>query len=124
MSILFYFINLIRINPIILPDIGGIYKKKIEIPILGKQIIEAEIISNNYALIKLEGIINEKGTIRYIYKNDNHFIKFSYNLRKVIKKYKTELSSPYYDIKNDQFIFDINVKVINYNTKIRMTKIL
>jgi hypothetical protein len=124
MSILLYLISLIRINPSIFPNVSGIYQKKLNIPIFGKQIIEAEIITNNYALIKLEGIINEKGTIRYIHKNNNHFMKFSYNLRKVIKKYKTELSSPHYDIENDQFIFDINVKVINYNTKIKMSKIL
>lgn len=50
-------------------------------------------------------------------------IKFSYNLRKIIKKYKTELTFPYYDIENDEILFNLNVKVINYNTKIKMSRI-
>ena len=107
----------------IIPKSGSIYQKKLYIPIIGKQIIQAEIITNDYAFIKLEGIINEKGTIKYINKNNKHSIKFSYNLRKIIKKFKTELTFPYYDVENDQILFNLNVKVINYKTKIAMSRI-
>ena len=127
MLILLYMISFINIipnlNPIVLPNPGSIYQKNLYIPIIGKQIIEAEVITNNYAFIRLQGLINEKGTAKYINRNDKHMIKFSYNLRKIIKKYKTELTFPYYDIKNDEILFNLNVKVINYNTKIKMSRI-
>lgn len=127
MFILLYiisFINIIQnLNPIIIPKPGSIYQKNLYIPIIGKQVIEAEVITNNYAFIRLQGLINEKGTVKYINRNNRHTIKFNYNLRKIIKKYKTELTFPYYDIKNDEILFNLNVKVINYNTKIKMSRI-
>jgi len=127
MLILLYMISFINIipnlNPIIIPKPGSIYQKNLYIPIIGKQVIEAEVITNNYAFIRLQGLINEKGTAKYINRNDRHMIKFSYNLRKIIKKYKTELTFPYYDIENDEILFNLNVKVINYNTKIKMSRI-
>jgi hypothetical protein len=127
MLILLYIISFINIipnlNPIIIQKPGSIYQKNLYIPIIGKQIIEAEVITNNYAFIRLQGLINEKGTAKYINRNDRHMIKFSYNLRKIIKKYKTELTFPYYNIENDEILFNLNVKVINYNTKIKMSRI-
>jgi len=127
MLILLYMINFIGIvynlNPVIIPKPGSIYQKNLYIPIIGKQIIEAEVITNNSAFIRLQGLINEKGTAKYISRNDKHMIKFSYNLRKIIKKYKTELTFPYYDAENDKILFNLNVKVINYNTKIKMSRI-
>lgn len=121
-----YIMNIITItNSLVttIPKPGNIYQKKLNIPIIGKQIIQAEIVTNNYAFIKLEGLINEKGTAKYVNSNNKHLIKFSYNLRKIIKKYKTELTFPYYDIENDEILFNLNIKVINYNTRIKMVRI-
>ncbi len=42
-----------NIRNCIVPQVGSIYHKKINIPIIGKQIIEAEIFNNNLALIRL-----------------------------------------------------------------------
>lgn len=127
MLILLYMISFINIipnlNSVIVPKLGSIYQKNLYIPIIGKQVIEAEVITNNYAFIRLQGLINEKATAKYINRNERHMIKFSYNLRKIIKKYKTELTFPYYDIENDEILFNLNVKVINYNTKIKMSRI-
>lgn len=127
MLILLYMISFINIipnlNSVIVPKLGSIYQKNLYIPIIGKQVIEAEVLTNNYAFIRLQGLINEKATAKYINRNERHMIKFSYNLRKIIKKYKTELTFPYYDIENDEILFNLNVKVINYNTKIKMSRI-
>ena len=118
---LFNIVN--NLNIVTIPNPGTIYQKKLYIPVIGKQFIEAEVITSNFAFIRLQGIINEKGTVKYINRNDKHIIKFSYNLRKIIKKYKTEITSPYYDIKNDEILFNLNIKVINYNAKINMRRI-
>ena len=121
-----YIMNIITItNSLVtnIPKPGNIYQKKLNIPIIGKQIIQAEIVTNNYAFITLEGLINEKGTAKYINSNRKNFIKFSYNLRKIIKKYKTDLKFPYYDIENDEILFNLNVNVINYREKIIMKKV-
>lgn len=127
MFILLYVINCINIivnlTPNVIPTPGNIYQQNLNIPIIGKQTIQAEVVANNYAFIKLQGIINENGTAKYISNNNKHIIKLSYNLREIIKKYKTELMYLYYDIEKDEILFNLNVKVINYNTKIKMSRI-
>ena len=127
MLILLYIISFINVvsnlNNVVIPKPGNIYQKNLRFPIIGKQIIEAEVVTNNYALIRLQGLINKNGTVKYINRNNKHMIIFSYNLRKIIKKYKTELTFPYYDIENDVILFNLNIKVINYNNKIKMSRI-
>lgn len=92
MLILLYMISFINIipnlNPVIVPKPKNIYQKNLYIPIIGKQLIQAEVITNNYAFIRLQGLINEKGTVKYINRNERRMIKFSYNLRKIIKNIK------------------------------------
>lgn len=105
-----------------IPQVGSIYQKKIYIPIIGKQIIQAEISNNNIAQITLQGFINKKGSIKYFYNDDKCILKLNYNLRKIIQKYKTELTFPYYDIDNDIINFNIDVKSIKYSTKIKMNR--
>ena len=117
------FHNVVSIIPVIPLKPGTIYQNKINIPIIGKQIIEAEIISDNLANIRLKGLINEQGTAKYFNKNNKDIINLSYNLKNIIKKYNTELSFPYYDNKNDEILFNLNIKKFNYNKKIKMTVI-
>lgn len=123
LQLLLLFINFISKTPIIIPNAGSIYQHNLNIPIIGEQIIKAEIVTNNYAYITLGGFINERGTVKYINKNNENTLKFSYNIRKIIKKYKTEFSFPYYDIKNDKILFNLHIKIINYNKSIIMKKI-
>jgi hypothetical protein len=108
---------------LLFPSPGNTYYKKINLPLFGYQSIETKIITNNSGFIQLNGLINEKGTVKLINTNDYYMIKFSYNLRKIIKKYKTEFTFPYYDINNDKIFFNLNVKVINYNKKIKLDRI-
>lgn len=107
----------------IIPKVGSIYQKKINIPFIGKQIIEVEIFSSNLALIRLYGLVNKYGSINYFYNDDKYILKFNYNLRKTIKKYKTDITFPYYDVNNDQILFNINIKSIKYSSKIQMNRI-
>ena len=108
---------------LVLPPPGSVYQKKINIPIIGSQVIETKVITNNFAYITLSGLINEKGTAKYINSRNKHYIRFSYNLRKIIKKYNTEFTFPYYDDELDEIFFNLNVKLINFNTKIKMKRI-
>jgi len=115
--------KVVCIVPIVPLKPGAIYQNKIYIPIIGKQIIEAEIISDNLANIRLKGLINEQGSAKYFNKNNKDIMNLSYNLKNIIKKYNTELSFPYYDIENDEILFNLNIKKFNYNKQIKMTAI-
>jgi hypothetical protein len=53
-----FFIYLLSI---ILPNPGNIYYKNFKIPFIGFQGIETEIITNKFAKINLQGIINDNG---------------------------------------------------------------
>ena len=53
-------------NISILPEPGQIYYKNINIPLIGNQQVETEIITKNYANIKLIGLINQDGYILFI----------------------------------------------------------
>jgi len=115
---------LLILTSFILPKPGSIYENKINIPLIGKQYITAEILSNSYANIKLRGLINENGTIRNVknYFSDDTY-KLSYNLQKIIKTYGTTITFPIYDEISDEIIFNINIKYINYRNKIIMVRI-
>jgi hypothetical protein len=108
---------------LVLPLPGNIYLYSINIPFLGNQVIKTYIRNENSASIRLEGIINKKGIVRYYEKNNIPKIYFSYNLRKIKHKYNIDYTVPYYDYILDQIIFDINIKKINFSKKIIMKKL-
>jgi hypothetical protein len=104
------------------PLIGETYSTTVYIPLIGKQTIETKMIDKNMAFIKLEGMINENGTARYLHNDNKEIIFLSCNLRKIMKKFKSEFSFPSYDIENDRIIFNLKVKPIFLNKKIILQK--
>ena len=113
---------LITLISLVLPSPGCVYVKKINLPLIGYQNIETEIITDNVAFVKLDGIINKNGTVRYLYRNDKHYIRFSNSLKEIIKAYNIELNKPYYDEEHDEIIFDLIVNIIKYKTNIIMMR--
>lgn len=107
----------------ILPSPGSIYEKKINFPLIGSQTVETEIITNNYAHIKLEGIINDEGYVKYLSNNERYIFKPSYNLRKLIKKYNIEIISICYNVENDSIDLDIHIKYIRYKSFIKLERL-
>ena len=49
------------------PLIGETYSTTVNVPLIGKQTIETRMINKNMAFIKLEGMINENGTAKYLH---------------------------------------------------------
>lgn len=107
----------------ILPSPGSIYEKKINFPLIGSQTVETEIITNNYAHIKLEGIINDEGYVKYLSNNERYIFKPSYNLRKLIKKNNIEIISICYNVENDSIDLDIHIKYIRYKSFIKLERL-
>lgn len=97
-------------NNHIIPPIGNIYGKNIQLPIIGKQYIETEYINKNTAAIRLKGIINKNGTSKIFYENNEEIIELSDNLINIMNKFRCKLNRPYYDIENDKIIFDLCFK--------------
>ena len=60
------FLCISNVYSIILPLPGSIYSKRINFPLIGYQLIQTEIITDNLIYLTLEGLVNECGTIRYI----------------------------------------------------------
>ena len=120
-SFLVVLFSLINRN-VCLPLIGETYSTTVNVPLIGKQTIETRMINKNMAFIKLEGMINENGTARYLYNDNKEIIYLSWNLRKIMKKFKSEFSFPSYDIENDRIIFNLKVKPIFFNKKIILEK--
>lgn len=104
------------------PLIGETYSTTVNVPLIGKQTIETRMINKNMAFIKLEGMINENGTAKYLHNDNKEIIYLSWNLRKIMKKFKSEFSFPSYDIENDRIIFNLKVKPIFFNKKIILEK--
>lgn len=107
----------------IVPYPGSIYEKKIIFPLIGSQIVEIEIITNNFAEIKLKGIINNECYVKYIYYNDRYIFKPSYNLRKLIKKYNIEITSLFYNEENDSIDLDVYIRYIRYKSFIQLERL-
>ena len=109
---------------VIMPSIGNIYGKNILIPLVGYQYIETEIKKKNTVSITLSGIINEKGTAKYIkYKGGDDIIILSRNLKQLIKQFRCEFNFPVYDNNNDIIIFKLYIKPLYFNKKIVLKKI-
>ena len=107
-------------------------------PLIGQLIIETEIVTENNAYVRLNGLIKNEGYIKYIENNNkpvinsmisilkneqSYIIKPSYNLRKIIKKYKIEITSLNYDNEKDCIMFNLYVKFFNYKTNIIMNRL-
>ena len=120
-NFLVFLFTLINKN-ICFPLIGETYSTSVYVPLIGKQYIETGMISKNMAFIKLEGAINEIGTARILQNDNKEIIYLSWNLRKIMKKFKSELSFSYYDIENEIIIFIVKVKPIFLNKKIILKK--
>ena len=72
---------------------------------------------------KLSRVAGKLYTLRKKGYNDNKkIIYLSWNLRKIMKKFKSEFSFPSYDIENDRIIFYLKVKPIFFNKKIILEK--
>ena len=95
-----------------IPPIGIIYGKTVKLPLVGKQYIETEYINKNTAVIRLEGIINNNGTSKIFYENNEEIIELSDNLINIMNKFRCKLNRPYYDIENDKIIFELCFKSI------------
>ena len=133
--------------------INNIYYDKFKVPFVGSQSIKAEIQTENSALISLQGIINEIGTVEYNQNTENneftknyirninffqkieslkHFenknditkLNLDEKLNKIVKKYNIEFSAPNYDEENDIISFTINVKKVFYKRIIKMKRIV
>ena len=122
-SYFFFIFSLIQRNKI-LPSVGSSYKTIVHVPLIGTQTIETTMITDNTAFIKLNGMINENGTARYIYNDKKEIVYLSWNLRKIMKKFKSEFSFPFYDIENDIIVFNLKVKPIFFNKKIKLKNII
>lgn len=108
---------------LIFPKQGSVYGKTISLPLIGSQSIKTRIITDKMAYINLEGIINENGTAKYIKNNRKEIVLLSWNLRKLMRKFRSEFSFPYYDIENDVIIFKLKVRTIFLDKKIILKKI-
>ena len=60
----------------LLPCPGSIYEKIINVPLVGQQIIETEILTKNNVYVRLDGLIKNEGSIKYIESNLKNDIIF------------------------------------------------
>ena len=104
---LFFLFIINNITAYNLPPINTIYNKNIYIPLVGSQLIETKMISNNKAKIKLSGIVNTNGLDYYYLKNNEINIKLSKDLTKLLNDLSCDFSEPNYNEKKDQVTFKL-----------------
>ena len=106
-------------NVVRLPPINNIYSATINVPIIGRQIVEYERLSELKSEIRMTGIINDIAYIDYelINNNSNKLYKYQLDeqLIKILKKYRCELSNPTYSPITDIATINILIKLINFN---------
>mgnify|MGYP001323334171 CR=1 FL=1 len=105
-------------NIVLLPPINNIYRATINVPILGKQNVEYERLSQLNSEIRMSGIINDKAYITYDLVNNSNKL-YTYTLDdkfiKILKKYRCELSNAEYCPLTDLSTINVFVKLINFN---------
>jgi hypothetical protein len=121
-TLLFKFITNVNNLPL-LPKPGSIYAKKITFPFIGHQIVETEIVTDDYAYVKLEGLINNEGHIKYPCVNNSLIFQPCCNLKKIIKKYNIEIIMLHYNVENDSINIIVNIKKIRYKCNIQLDRL-
>ena len=106
-------------NVVRLPPINNIYCTTVNVPVVGKQNIEYERLSELKSEIRMSGIINDIAYINYnLVSNDSNKL-YSYeldnNLIKILKRYRCELSNPTYSPTTDIATINLLIKLINFN---------
>ena len=122
-------------NLVSLPPVNNIYIANIKVPIIGNQYIEYERFTELESEIRMKGIINNIGYIKYKKetKNNDNCLKsssknlYSYelndNLKNILNKYKCELKNPSYDPNTDIASINILVRLVNFNKLIILKNI-
>ena len=105
-------------NVVQLPPINNIYIATVNVPVIGKQNIEYERLSELKSEIRMSGIINDVAYINYnlVTNNSNKLYKYELdnNLIRILKKYRCELSNPSYTPFTDIASIEILVRLINF----------
>tara|TARA_A100001015_G_scaffold288000_1_gene358389 strand:- start:180 stop:611 length:432 start_codon:yes stop_codon:yes gene_type:complete len=122
-------------NLVSLPPVNNIYIANIKVPVIGNQYIEYERFTELESEIRMKGIINNVGYIKYKKENKNHenCLKpssknlYSYelndNLKNILNKYRCELKNPSYDPNTDIASINILVRLVNFNKLIILKNI-
>ena len=122
-------------NLVSLPPVNNIYIANINVPIIGSQYIEYERFTELESEIRMKGIINNIGYIKYKKetKNNENCLKsssknlYSYelndNLKNILNKYRCELKNPSYDPNTDIASINILVRLVNFNKLIILKNI-
>tara|TARA_Y100000816_G_scaffold267113_1_gene228211 strand:+ start:1938 stop:2306 length:369 start_codon:yes stop_codon:yes gene_type:complete len=103
-----------------LPPIGNTYYTSINIPLIGRQNVKYERTKKLISEVSLSGKVNKQG---YIYFDNNDSYKYTLDdtLENILKKYKCNLSDPYYDNINDIITLNIKINIIRYSKKLILT---
>ena len=94
------------------------FKNNLNFPFIGTQNIELIFINNSTINVNLEGIINEKGTVKLYNFNNNPQLKLSYNLKKTLLNWNSELNINEYNDNEININLKINKFKINKNIKL------
>tara|TARA_B100001093_G_scaffold515384_1_gene591599 strand:+ start:96 stop:473 length:378 start_codon:yes stop_codon:yes gene_type:complete len=123
MKLLLFIINIINlINAAYIPQIGNIYNKQLVFPLIGRQLIETEIISNTLLEVRLSGLVNDNGSAKYTIKDNNIEIELSDNLKELMKKKRSEFKFSHYDIDKDIVFINLFIKLIYFKKTISLTR--
>ena len=116
-----------------LPPLNNIYSGSISFPLLGKQNIEFERLKKNTSQVRLYGLINCDG---YIYNDENDEndenisqkcintnYKLDNNLINIIRKYRCNIETPYYDVRSDTILFVLKINVLGLTKSIKLLNV-
>ena len=109
-------------NNIVFPNVGNKYINKFNIPLVGEQKINAEIITNNTAKIKLSGLINREGSCKYGIFKDELYVIVNHNLKEILDKFKVRFDTQEYDDINDKLKFTLFIQMLKFKKTLILTR--
>ena len=118
-----FILLLLSTTNIILPTVGNIYKKTIQFPLLGNQNIETKFMQNNMIIIKLSGLLDNKGSAKYSLIDNTLNIDLSDNLKILMKNKKTKFKLINYDDEKDIVNIYLHIKPLFYKKNIELERI-
>ena len=120
---LFFCYLISQVNGIIMPKIGSKYCTRINIPLVGQQLITTEVLTKKRVSILLEGKINLQGQAVVYQKNNENYFILNKDLSDYFEKKKINFKFENYDSFLDEIKFKINIKPLFYTGKITLKNI-
>jgi hypothetical protein len=108
-----------------LPSPGNTYLSSFNVPIVGSQSVQMDILNKSYVKITLNGFIKSCGLVEFTGIDEKGAISFIVHdpLLSITKKYRCSITSPKFDEDNDSVHINLGIRPLFWSKQLDLERI-